>query len=180
MTAGRWNAPAPSRAAGQPAVDATTAPPVRLLIVAQPGRSQAYYAAFVADARYAVQAVATSAADAKAKLALNPEAVMAEVVVFDGPTEFADIFGAYRGACFPILPAGLNQAEADAVRAVRSVQALVEGEPNFDPRFLELDNVLLQPHHASGTIETRKAMGQLMRDNLTAYFAGQELPTPVI
>ena len=28
--------------------------------------------------------------------------------------------------------------------------------------------------------ETRKAMGQLMRDNLTAHFAGQELPTPVI
>ncbi len=55
-----------------------------------------------------------------------------------------------------------------------------EGEPNFDPRFLELDNVLLQPHHASGTIETRKEMGQLMRDNLTAHFAGQELPTPVI
>lgn len=55
-----------------------------------------------------------------------------------------------------------------------------EGEPNFDPRFLELSNVLLQPHHASGTIETRKAMGQLMRDNLTAHFAGEELPTPVI
>lgn len=55
-----------------------------------------------------------------------------------------------------------------------------EGEPNFDPRFLELPNVLLQPHHASGTIETRQAMGKLMRDNLTAHFAGQELPTPVI
>jgi len=55
-----------------------------------------------------------------------------------------------------------------------------EGEPDFDPRFLSLPNVLLQPHHASGTIETRKAMGQLVRDNLTAHFAGQELPTPVI
>lgn len=55
-----------------------------------------------------------------------------------------------------------------------------EGEPAFNPRFLALPNVLLQPHHASGTIETRKAMGQLVRDNLTAHFAGQELPTPVI
>ena len=54
-----------------------------------------------------------------------------------------------------------------------------EGEPDLDPRFLDLDNVLLQPHHASGTIETRKAMGQLVRDNLTAHFAGQELLTPV-
>ncbi len=55
-----------------------------------------------------------------------------------------------------------------------------EGEPKLDPRFLKLDNVLLQPHHASGTIETRKAMGKLVRDNLAAHFAGQPLPTPVI
>lgn len=54
-----------------------------------------------------------------------------------------------------------------------------EGEPDLDPRFLALDNVLLQPHHASGTIETRKAMGQLLRDNLTAHFSGKPLPTPV-
>ena len=55
-----------------------------------------------------------------------------------------------------------------------------EGEPDLDPRFLDLDNVLLQPHHASGTIETRKAMGQLVRDNLSAHFAGKALLTPVL
>ncbi|MGY3345630.1 lactate dehydrogenase-like 2-hydroxyacid dehydrogenase [Bradyrhizobium sp. USDA 4470] len=55
-----------------------------------------------------------------------------------------------------------------------------EGEPRLDPRFLELPNVLLQPHHASGTTETRKAMGQLMRDNLAAHFAGLPPPTPVL
>ena len=55
-----------------------------------------------------------------------------------------------------------------------------EGEPALNPRFLALDNVLLQPHHASGTIETRKAMGQLVRDNLAAHFAGRDLPTPVL
>lgn len=55
-----------------------------------------------------------------------------------------------------------------------------EGEPNLNPRFLKLDNVLVQPHHASGTIETRKAMGKLVRDNLVAHFAGDTLQTPVI
>jgi lactate dehydrogenase-like 2-hydroxyacid dehydrogenase len=55
-----------------------------------------------------------------------------------------------------------------------------EGEPNLNPRFLKLPNVLLQPHHASGTVDTRRAMGQLMRDNLVAHFAGNPLPTPVI
>lgn len=55
-----------------------------------------------------------------------------------------------------------------------------EGEPKLNPRFLKLDNVLLQPHQASGTIETRKAMGKLVRDNLAAYFAGTPLLTPVL
>ena len=55
-----------------------------------------------------------------------------------------------------------------------------EGEPNLNPRFLSLPNVLLQPHHASGTVETRKAMGKLVRDNLTAHFAGEALLTPVL
>ena len=52
-------------------------------------------------------------------------------------------------------------------------------EPRIDARFLALDNAVLQPHHASGTVETRRAMGQLVRDNLGAHFAGKPLPTPV-
>lgn len=55
-----------------------------------------------------------------------------------------------------------------------------EGEPKLNARFLALGNVLLQPHHGSGTVETRKAMGQLLRDNLMAHFAGGPLPTPVM
>lgn len=55
-----------------------------------------------------------------------------------------------------------------------------EDEPNLNPRFLQLSNVLLQPHHASGTVETRKAMGKLMFDNLVAHFEGRELLTPVV
>ncbi len=55
-----------------------------------------------------------------------------------------------------------------------------EGEPALNPRFLKLDNVMLQPHHASGTFETRKAMGKLVFDNLVAHFAGQKLLTPVL
>jgi lactate dehydrogenase-like 2-hydroxyacid dehydrogenase len=55
-----------------------------------------------------------------------------------------------------------------------------EGEPKLNPRFMKLQNVLLQPHHASGTAETRQAMGKLVRDNLTAHFAGETLLTPVI
>lgn len=55
-----------------------------------------------------------------------------------------------------------------------------EGEPKINPRFLKLNNVLLQPHQASGTYETRKDMGRLVRENLVAYFDGKELLTPVL
>jgi lactate dehydrogenase-like 2-hydroxyacid dehydrogenase len=52
-------------------------------------------------------------------------------------------------------------------------------EPHIDPRFVQLGNVVLQPHQGSGTVQTRKAMGELVRQNLHAHFAGQALITPV-
>lgn len=52
-------------------------------------------------------------------------------------------------------------------------------EPNIDPRFLALDNILLQPHQSSGTVETRKSMGLLQRANLQRFFEGEALLTEV-
>jgi lactate dehydrogenase-like 2-hydroxyacid dehydrogenase len=53
------------------------------------------------------------------------------------------------------------------------------GEPRIDPRFHRLENVVLQPHQGSGTVETRKAMGELQRDNVTAFLNGAALKSPV-
>ncbi len=55
-----------------------------------------------------------------------------------------------------------------------------EGEPALNPRFAALNNVLLQPHQGSATHETRLAMGDLVRENLVAHFAGKPLITPVL
>lgn len=55
-----------------------------------------------------------------------------------------------------------------------------QNSPRIAPEFLELPNVLLQPHHGSATVETRTAIGQLMIDNLTAHFAGRKLPSRVV
>lgn len=52
-------------------------------------------------------------------------------------------------------------------------------EPKIDERFYQLDNVTIQPHQGSGTVETRADMGQLQRDNLSAFLAGNSLITPV-
>ena len=45
-------------------------------------------------------------------------------------------------------------------------------EPNVPKPLLTLDSVVLQPHHASATVETRTDMGNLTIDNLLAHFAG--------
>ncbi|MDO6457398.1 2-hydroxyacid dehydrogenase [Celeribacter halophilus] len=52
-------------------------------------------------------------------------------------------------------------------------------EPHVDPRLIALPNVLLQPHQASATVETRRDMSLLQCANLSAYFAGEALLTPV-
>jgi lactate dehydrogenase-like 2-hydroxyacid dehydrogenase len=52
-------------------------------------------------------------------------------------------------------------------------------EPNVPARLLELDNVVLQPHVASATEETRTAMGRVVLDNVGAFVAGRPLRTPV-
>ncbi len=52
-------------------------------------------------------------------------------------------------------------------------------EPNVPHPLRAMKNVVLTPHVASLTVETRHAMGQLVVDNLLAHFAGNPLLTPV-
>jgi lactate dehydrogenase-like 2-hydroxyacid dehydrogenase len=47
------------------------------------------------------------------------------------------------------------------------------GEPNIDPRYLGMENVVLLPHIGSATRETREAMGMRALENLTAFFGGE-------
>ena len=48
-------------------------------------------------------------------------------------------------------------------------------EPQVPDALLALDNVVLLPHVASNTHETRADMGQRVEDNLAAFFAGRPL-----
>jgi lactate dehydrogenase-like 2-hydroxyacid dehydrogenase len=50
-------------------------------------------------------------------------------------------------------------------------------EPNIPQPLYAMDNVVLLPHVGSATHETRKAMGNLCKANLDAWFAGKPLPT---
>ncbi len=52
-------------------------------------------------------------------------------------------------------------------------------EPVIDPELRRLSNVVLTPHIASATVETRQAMAALTLDNLQAFYERKVLPTPV-
>jgi glyoxylate reductase len=54
-----------------------------------------------------------------------------------------------------------------------------EHEPAAHPALLQLENVLLVPHLASATTETRTAMANLAVDNVAAVLAGRAPLTPV-
>src|SRR5690606_32520468 len=57
---------------------------------------------------------------------------------------------------------------------------VLDGEPEVPAALAASPRVVLQPHQGSATLETRRAMGQLVLENLLAWFAGKELPTPVV
>ncbi|MCB1835533.1 MAG: 2-hydroxyacid dehydrogenase, partial [Geminicoccaceae bacterium] len=52
-------------------------------------------------------------------------------------------------------------------------------EPRVPEALRQMRNVVLQPHMASATVETRDAMAQLVVDNLEAHFAGKPVLTRV-
>jgi glyoxylate reductase len=52
-------------------------------------------------------------------------------------------------------------------------------EPRVPNALRSLSNVVLQPHRASATEQTRLAMGEIVLANLQACFAGSPLPTAV-
>jgi lactate dehydrogenase-like 2-hydroxyacid dehydrogenase len=75
--------------------------------------------------------------------------------------------------------------EAALIEALRDRVILAAGldvfehEPHVPEALLACDNAVLLPHIGSASLVTRKAMGQLMADNLTAWFATGRALTPV-
>jgi len=85
----------------------------------------------------------------------------------------------------------INVARGSVVNEIDLIDALTSksinsagldvftNEPCNGDLFNGLDNVVLSPHHSSGTVETRGNMSQMVVDNLLAFFSDLPLLTPV-
>lgn len=135
-----------------------------------------------ADVDYAYHAAPAALAAASDCLALTCPGgpgtyhlVDAAVLRALGPKSF--LVNAARGSV--VHEAALIEALTDGVIAGAALDVFAD-EPHVPEALFDLDNVVLQPHQASATYETRKAMGDLMIDNLVAHFAGDPPLTPVV
>ena len=75
--------------------------------------------------------------------------------------------------------------EGALIEAVRTKTILSAGldvfedEPRVPQELIDMEHVVLLPHVGSASVHTRNAMGQLVVDNLVAWFSGKGPLTPV-
>ena len=85
----------------------------------------------------------------------------------------------------------INVGRGSVVDEPALVRALADGtilsagldvfadEPNVPAELTAMEHVVLLPHVGSASVETRRAMGQLVVDNLRSWFAGKGALSPV-
>lgn len=71
-------------------------------------------------------------------------------------------------------------AALDGGRIAGAALDVFEKEPHVPAELLASEKVVLTPHVASATVETRKLMSDIVLGNLDAYLAGEPPPTAVV
>jgi hydroxypyruvate reductase len=151
-------------------------------------RLEAFDAQLSYHSRHRVPDVPYPYAESPAALAAQVEVL---VVATSGGPATAGLVS--REVLAALGPSGylVNIARGSVVDEPALVDALTAGtiagaaldvfadEPHVPPALLDLDNVVLLPHIASATVETREAMGELAFRNLKGFLANGTLVTPV-
>ena len=104
----------------------------------------------------------------------NRSVVSSEVIEAIGPKGF--LVNTARG---PIVDQAALVAALEDGKLAGAALDVFDGEPQVPAKMMAMENVVLTPHIASSTHETRRAMGDLVYDNLRAHFDGKPVLTPV-
>jgi lactate dehydrogenase-like 2-hydroxyacid dehydrogenase len=135
----------------------------------QEGAPHAHYPTLVEMARYVDVLIViipggaetNNLVDAQVLEALGPNGVLINVARGTVVDEKALIKALQDGT---ILSAGLD---------------VFADEPNVPQELIDMEHVVLLPHVGSASVHTRNAMGQLVVDNISSWFAGKGPLTPV-
>lgn len=106
--------------------------PVTLLLAApEQGRVDAWYNLLASDARFRVVATATSSADLNAKLAMTPEVILMDGMLFRSASELAHVLTRYNGVAWVLLPTQSTDADVAAVSGLPCVKRVFKGDFNL-------------------------------------------------
>jgi lactate dehydrogenase-like 2-hydroxyacid dehydrogenase len=133
------------------------------------GSSYQYFDSLVELARWADFLIAAAPGGAGTRHLIN-----ADVLTALGPK--GHLVNVGRGTVVD------TEALIDALEAKRIAGAgldVIEGEPSVPPRLLQFDNVVITPHCAGRAPESQTAATAAILANLSAYFDGKPLLSPV-
>ena len=135
----------------------------------QPDVAYRYYDNLVAMARDVDTLIVITPGGAETKNLIN-----AEVLAALGPDGV--LVNVARGSV--VDEPALIKALQDKTILAAGLDVFAD-EPKVPQALIDLDNAVLLPHVGSGSIETRRAMNQLVVDNLLSWAAGKGPLTPV-
>ena len=115
-----------------PAANESPGNPVQLIVAAPAAALGGLHQAFVADARFQIIATATSEDDLRAKMHLDPEALVADVTLFESQFSMADALASFQGVVYAIYPDG---APIEAVEAVQNIPCVKMTVPYSQANF---------------------------------------------
>jgi glyoxylate reductase len=103
-----------------------------------------------------------------------------------GTKDLTNFLNRERISLLPPHPIVVNISRGETIDDDALIKALVNrrvfaagldvfaGEPEFDSRYKDLQNVFLTPHIASATVDTRNAMGFAVLDGLESFERGEK------
>lgn len=102
-----------------------------VLIAAPAAKAQSLYNVFSSDDRFHVQAMATAPDEVSAKLSMDPQVLVLDGLLYEGPDEITQALQHFRGICLVLLPVGVDPTAVADMQRLPCVAQVLQGETDF-------------------------------------------------